>query len=137
MAEIEDALYTRLQATAAVTNLVSTRIYPGKTENQNPVTPYVTYEVLRTERQSAMGSDTGDVLSEVRFHVWAKDTSTQSGFDSAKAVSVAMRGSLQRFRGASAAVTVQDVFVIDEFTIEEPEPEWSHRILEVEAHWKE
>lgn len=134
---IEDALYTRLQAVSAVTALVSTRIYPTKTENQNPTSPYVTYELLRTERTSAMGADTGDVRTEVRFHVWAKDSASAAGYDTAKSVASEIRQALQRYRGTSASTQVQDVFVIDEFTAEDVEPEWSHRLIEFEAIWRE
>jgi hypothetical protein len=134
---IEDALYTRLQAVSAVTNLVSTRVYPAKTENQNPTSPYVTYEVLRTERKSAMSADTGDVRSELRLHVWAQDTSSAAGFDTCKSVALQIRGALQRYRGTVASTTVQDMFIVDEFTVDEPEPGWSHRIIEFEGIWKE
>ena len=134
---IEDALYTRLQAVAAVTALVAARVYPSKTENQNPTSPYITYELLRTERETAMGSDPGDVRSDIRYHIWAQDTSSLAGFDSAKAVALEVRGALQRYRGTSSGTIVQDVFLLDEFTSEEPDPGWSHRIIEFEAIWRE
>lgn len=137
MASIEDALYTRLQAVTGVTDLVSTRIYPAKTENQNPTAPYVTYEILNTDRVSAFGSDSGDVTSEIRFHVWAQDTSSLSAYDSTRNVALEIRGALQRYRGTSATVAVGDIFIIQEFAAPEPEPTWAHRIIEVRAHWKE
>lgn len=136
MPAIEDALYARLQAVGSFTALAGSRVYPEKAA-QNPSSPYVTYEVLRSERATAMGSDPGNVTTEVRFHIWAQTTASVLAFDSARAVAAAMRSALQRWRGTLASTVVEDVFFLDEFTVEEVEPGRSHRIVEFRAHWKE
>lgn len=137
MAAIEDALYARLQAVSAFTDLVGARVYPQKTENQNPTSPYVAYELLRSDRVSAMGSDPGNVTSEIRYHIWAVDTPSVAAFDSARAVAAAMLTALKRWSGTLASTEVEQVFFLDEFTVEEAEPARAHRIVEFRAHWKE
>lgn len=137
MPAIEDALYARLQAVSGFTTLVSARVYPQKTENQNPTSPYVTYEVLRSERPSAMGSDPGNIATEIRYHIWAANTASVSAFDSARSVAVAMIAALKRWRGTLASTEVEDVFFLDEFTVDEIEPGRAHRVVEFRAHWKE
>lgn len=137
MPAIEDALYARLQSFGAFTALCAARVYPEKASTQNPAAPYVTYEVLRSERATAMGSDPGNVASEIRFHIWAQTLPTVTAFDSARSVAAAIRGALQRWRGTLASTEVEDVFFLDEFTVEEAEPGRAHRIVEFRAHWKE
>lgn len=138
MASIEDALYTRLQAVSAFTDLVSDRVYPdGKDHGDMLDFPYVTYDVLSTERNSAFTDDTGYVESNVRFHVWAKDAASVSGYDKARDVGVAIRNALQRWSGTSAGVTVNHVFIDGEFDIGDPEPGIYHRVLDFDTRWFE
>lgn len=135
---IEAALYTRLQAVSAVTALVSTRVYPAKKDiGANPAFPYVSYEVILSTRVSAMTADTSMVESAVRFHIWSKDAAGANGFDSGLAVFAAMRGALQRWKGTSATVVVDQVFLDGEYEIPEESPGVYHRVMDVLAHWFE
>lgn len=127
---IEEALYSRLQAVTAVTDLVGNRVFPAKKEFGNPLFPYVTYERISTERHSAMTADTGDATSEWRFHAWAKDASTLSGYDSARNVLTEVRGALQRFEGTVASVIIKAIFVVNEFDIGEDEEGVFHRAID-------
>ena len=134
---IEDALYTRLIAVTALTDLVSTRIFPVKDQAENPTFPYITYQRLGGERHSAMGADTGDVSSEFTFNVWAKSTGSDNGYDVARDVATEIRGALQRFSGTVAGVEFKETFVVNESDIGEDEENVYHRVIDFEIHHTE
>ncbi len=132
---IEDALYTRLTAVTALTDLVSTRIFPVKDQASNPTFPYITYQLLGSETVRAMGVDTGDVISEFTFNIWAKTTASDNGYDLARDVAIEVRGALQAFRGTVAGVEFKDVAVLPEADVGEAEENVYHRVIDFEiAH---
>ncbi len=134
---IEDALYTRLTAVTDLTDLVSTRIFPVKDQAANPTFPFVTYQLLGSERIRAMGVDTGDVISEFTFNVWAKTTGSDNGYDLARDVAIEIRGALQRFRGTVDGVEFKEIFLLPESDIGEDKENVYHRVIDFEIHHTE
>lgn len=74
---IEDSIYAALTGASAVTNIVSTRVYPDVT-GPDEAPPYVTYQRISTPRDHAFGGNV--VASSPRFQIdcWAatKDVTT-------------------------------------------------------------
>lgn len=110
MATAEESLVARLEAVSGVTDLVSTRIYPDKLP-QSATLPAITYQRISTIRETAMGNDTG--IARARFQV----TSFAATYAALKGVTEAVRAALQRFRGASGGVTVDDCFLENELDL--------------------
>jgi len=138
MASIEDALYVRLTAVTAVTDLVGLRIYPVKKDTGAKVVwPFVVYATTLSRRVRAMVSDPGYVESSVRFHVWTKDS---GGYDSGVAIAAAIRGALQRWSGTSQTIVVDQVFLDDEYDVDAGEtidPGVFHRVVDFDCRWYE
>lgn len=135
MATLEDAIYARLTAVSAVTDLVSTRIYPVKKDSGVRVTwPYIIYSTVYTEPVRAMVDDTGMFISSVRFDIWSKDS---GAFDSGVAIATAVRGALQRWEGTAGTITVDHVFLDGEFDVQDPEPSVFHRVMDFDFRWFE
>lgn len=108
MARLDQAIKSHLESVAGVTAVVGSgsaaRIYPGVLP-QSPTYPAIRFQVFGGGRESAMGSDTGDVMSTLQVDSYAKT------YSAAYALAEAVRGGLQRFKGASAGVTISAVFV--------------------------
>lgn len=64
--QIEDVIYSRLQATSGVTDLVSTRVYPIRRPADASL-PLVVYERLSEVTPLAMVQDPGNVTARFRF----------------------------------------------------------------------
>lgn len=121
MAELEEAVFARLQAVSGVTDLVGTRVHPAPLP-QGVGMPAVSYQRVSAVRESAMGSDVGVARVRIEVSSW----STQ--YSGAKQLATAVRAALQRFRGTSAGVEVLDVFVANDLDLFEEEREL-HRVL--------
>lgn len=87
MSSIEDALYARLSTDAAVTALVSTRIYPVHAP-QGATYPAVVFTRLDTTATTALGTASRFFNSRFQFDAWAKT------YESSKAIVTAIRESL-------------------------------------------
>jgi len=109
---IGKAIYGILSGTTAVTDLVSTKIFPEIAE-QETAAPFVIYQV-----QSVQPEDTHDgpsKLDEVRVEVLCYDDSYNGAADLASAV----RGALDRVKGTYNGVNVESVQFNDvDFEIE-------------------
>ena len=140
MASAEDALYSRLSAVSAVTTLLGSsplRVFPIKhRDGVNPSFPFVTYELILSERIRAMTADTGDVQAVFRFHIWTKDAAT-GGYIQGRNIADAMRTALQRWDGTSAGVEVKHIFDDGEYDVPDPEPKVYHRVLDFDVRWAE
>ena len=101
---IEEALPARLEAVAAVTNLVGTRIYPVRAP-QGATRPFVTVQRISAVREVAFGVNPG--LARPRFQV----TAWAATYAEAKAVQTAVRQALERHRGTTLGVEILDCFV--------------------------
>ena len=64
--QMEDLIYTRLQATSGVTDMVSTRCYPVRRPADASL-PLVVYERVSEVDPPAMVSDPGNVIARFRF----------------------------------------------------------------------
>ena len=104
MAEIEEAVYSRLTATGAVTALVGSgsaaRIYPNKIP-QEATLPAVAYQRVSTRRVKAHAAPTG--LARVRVQV----TCVARTYSEVKALAVVVRKALEGVMGTVGGLAVQ------------------------------
>lgn len=70
MADIYQAIKTRLEAASGLTAFVGTRIYPHVLP-QNPTMPAVVYELISNEREERHRGQTGDARPRVQVTTWA------------------------------------------------------------------
>lgn len=127
--EVLKAIKTRLNAYTALTDLVSNRIY-HKILPQNPVYPAVTYYVVSNTYDWAMGSDTGLQHARVQVSAFGADDSVAA--DAATQVKAA----LKRWTGTAAGVTVQAIFMENEFDFYDPETEDWQFIHDYMVHYR-
>ena len=104
MAEIEEAVYSRLTTTAAVTAIVgagsASRIYPNKIP-QEATLPAVAYQRVSTRRVKAHAAPTG--LARVRVQV----TCVARTYSAVKGLAVVVRKALDGVMGTVGGVAVQ------------------------------
>lgn len=100
MAEIEEAIYSRLTAASAVTALVSTRIYPNKIP-QEATLPAVAYQRISARRVKAHAAPTG--LARVRVQV----TCVARTYSEVKGLAVVVRKALEGVIGTVGGLAVQ------------------------------
>lgn len=116
MARLEEAVYTILTAATALTDHVSTRIYPSYLP-QNCTYPALTYYRVSTIRESAMYADPN--ISTVRFQISAWSTSPVT----AGAVADHVRSAMHRDIGSHAGLTIKDCYIDEEITTYDPDSE--------------
>jgi hypothetical protein len=120
------ALYARLGAVSAYTDLVATRTYAERTP-QKPTTPYVLFEVDDdTDPAHAMGMDTSLRRAWVRFY--CLDTTG----DAARLVSAALIAALRRYTGTSAGVVIDDCYIRGDRSIVDDDTKLLGRLVEFE-----
>lgn len=93
MTTLEEGIYSHLAAESAITDLVSTRIYPRQLP-QNPTYPALTYRRVSTRTQHTHNE--ADTLPFPRFQ-FSCYAATYTG---TKALANALRGVLDGFKGA-------------------------------------
>lgn len=113
MAEMEQAVRTRLLAVAAVTALAGSRIHYVRLP-QGSAYPAASLQRISRVEPSAMGSDSGVVFARLQVTSW------HPNYLQAKALATAVRVGLKRFRGTVDGVEIQDVFLDTENDIYEP-----------------
>jgi len=101
MAELSEALYSRLQAVSGVTALVGTRVYPLRLP-QAVTYPAVRYQVIDEERPGALDADIGLVWARVQLDSYA------ATYLAAKQLATALRAALRRAAWTEDGVQVQD-----------------------------
>ena len=99
MADVTEALYSQLAATAGLTALVSTRIYPDLMP-QPPTLPAVVYQMISNVREERHGGQTGDARPRFQVTCWASTALA------AAAVAVQVRLAVMAMSGTIAAVAV-------------------------------
>ena len=97
------------EAAASVTDLIDgSAVYAGKAPQNTGAC--VIYQRIGTERDHAMGADTGLTDTRIQVTSWGKH------YASAQAIAEAVRGVLQDYSGTAADVVIQRIFL---------EAEWS------------
>lgn len=132
MADVEDAIYSRLTNDATVSGLVSSRVYPFATVPQSPTYPYVTYQLINlVERSRSMTADDGLRKDRYQIDVWSESYSEMVS------LSNAVNDSLNRWSGTEASVTVQGSYHEDSRDLHEDELRIYRRSLDYEIAWNE
>lgn len=112
---IDEDFVTYLETQAAITNIVSTRIYP-LLPPQNPTYPLVTYEHVDTGRGLTFSGQTEFENTDIRITGWG------STYTVAKSIRDALATLLRNFSGTMGTTTVKKLFIrgdadqYDEFT---------------------
>lgn len=128
----ESELRAALIANAAVLAICGQRIHPDLLP-QGVALPAIAYTRVWTDRDSAMGSDTTVVTTQLQFSCFAANGVGVSGFDRARELADAVRAVLQRYRSS----VVQDCFVVNETTTYERETLYFARLLDFRVHYWE
>lgn len=116
MAEIEDALVSRLLATTGLTDLISTgRVYHVILP-QKPTLPAVVYALVSRERFPLMTADAGVIRSRFQIDAYVAEG---AGTATLKSIASKIRGALNRWHSTGASVVVQDVYLENETDIYE------------------
>ena len=97
--QIEDVIYSRLQATSGVTDLVSTRCYPIRRPADASL-PLVVFERISEICPPAMVSDPGNVISRFRFSCQA-DTP-----ENARAIAAEVKASIGYYKDSTTTPVV-------------------------------
>lgn len=110
---IEDGIYDKLTNTAAVTALVSTRIFPNAAP-ASAVLPFVTYQRITTDHIEDLGGGHQLARALIQFSAWA------TGYRAARAITEAIRVAIQGYAGTNATVVIDGVNIIDDRDLYEP-----------------
>jgi len=120
---IEDMIYTRLSATTALTDLVSTRIYP-LVRPQDSVNPAVVY--WRVSNPILFSFSTEDEISYPRFQF----DCFAGTFSSARAVARQVKNSIDRWGTSTGIPQIIRSDVVNEFDDYDPELDIYQSIVE-------
>ncbi|HEX9768438.1 MAG TPA: DUF3168 domain-containing protein [Kiloniellales bacterium] len=129
MTDIVQALYDKLAAESAVTDLVGTRIYLGEAP-QNVATPYVVYFLVGPVHDRTLEGRSRLVRS--RFQLDCYDTKTaNAGALSVVAIANAIREALDGFRGTVSGVSFKSVMADGDRDLTVPETRLAQRSLDL------
>jgi hypothetical protein len=123
---IEETIYTRLSTFAGLTALVSTRIYPVIMP-KGAIKPAVTYQLISSPREKAMGSDPGMVTARYQFTAWAEKNLAACN------VIKQVRLALERYRTTG----IEDCFIETEYDVFDEAAILHGRGLDVIVHHTE
>jgi hypothetical protein len=122
MASIDTALFTRMSTFAALTALVSTRIYPV-TMPQAATFPCVTYQQISGVRDYVMGNQSGLVRARFQVDSWSET------YAETRSVSEQVRLALSNYAGTSDTVVIDRIEMVNEERLDESESAL-HRIMQ-------
>lgn len=114
VADIIEAVYSKLSTTAGVTALVSTRIYPDLMP-QPPTLPAVVYQMISNDREERHRGATGDARPRFQITCWA--TTAIAAGNLANQVRLA----IMAMSGTIAAVVIRGVWNAGETRGYEPD----------------
>lgn len=115
MASLEEALYSKLSATAGVTAIVpATRIFHVKLE-ENSAFPAITFQRISTTRDYVLTDTVQMAEATVQLDCWSASDSE------AVALAKAVRAAIDGFRGAVSGVTIERILQLNEYTLNELE----------------
>lgn len=112
MSTIEDALYTKLSGTVAISAIVSDRIYPMKMP-EDPTFPCVTYQRISSVRNQTLQGRVAYCDSIFQIDSWSKD------YDVTKQIAGEIFAVLEGFRGTVSSVDIQAVLSQNEIDLYE------------------
>jgi hypothetical protein len=119
---MEEAIINRLLATAGVTALVGTRVYPGA-RTQGSSLPALVFNRISGVRDYTMTEASGQVESRVQIDAWAVS------YAAAKTLARAVRACLSGIKGTYSGVAIQGVFLDGERdTFEGEAPDRIYRV---------
>lgn len=124
------AIYAVCTGNSGWTAVGGTRLFPLELP-QNPKYPAATYRVISAPRVRASFRDPGLVQARVQIDHLAPT------YASARALADATRGVLERYRGASGDVVVQDSFLMNEWDLDDGEERLVRVIQEYEIWYEE
>lgn len=127
---IEEGIYSYISGVAAITAIVSTRIYPVLVP-QNPTYPLVRYQKISGVRLHTLDQAVGMVRSIYQFDAWAET------YLAAKQLSRELRLALDSYRGIMGSDTIHGAFVRNELDVYEELTKLHRIILEVELIYTE
>lgn len=104
---IEAAIYYKLTNASAITNVVSTRIYPIELP-QNVVYPAVTYQRVSTVRNNALDIPLGVTTIRLQTDCYGISLST------AQQIADLIREELNGFNGTVQTIKIYSIFADDE-----------------------
>ena len=121
MAELAEALYTRLTAFAGLAALIGTRAYPSIMP-QGAALPALTFNRIGADAVTAGGNPIALTRARVEVSAWAES------YDTMRAVAAQVRLALERTRATVAGVELHDVYLENELELYEDETR-RHRAL--------
>lgn len=131
MADIAEAIYSRLNGDATLTGKLNGGIYPY-TPSVTPSRPYITYHLVSlSERPHAMNDDPPLVVDRYQVDVWADSYVKVVDVDNE------VQRLLSRYRGTVAGVEIDSILQVDRRDLFEDEPELFRRSVDYEIAWKE
>jgi len=123
VALVETGLYTKLTATAGVTTLVSTRIYPLLAPD-DATYPNVTYQKISAPRINTHDGPSGLAVCRFQINSWAVTTASKHGYQAAKEIADAIRVAIDGVSFAAwGTVVIQHCTLLDESDVFDPSPE--------------
>ena len=125
---IEEALYSKLTATTAITNLVGTRIYPIVAD-QNIDTlgvDYITYETVYASLVQDHGGASGLRQARIQFNC------SSLSYRNAKLIAEALLVVLVGFSGALSGLNIGHILA--EEAVDDVDPEARVRIVHQDFH---
>ena len=114
MADVREAVYTKLSGTAGVSALVGTRVYP-KVMPQQPTMPALVYQMIDNNRTQVHRGQTTGAKARVQVTCWGSTTA------SCEAVSEQVRLAMIGAVGSVASVTIDGVVCEQETEGYEPD----------------
>lgn len=103
---IEEAIYSKLTSTTAITNLVGTRIYPLQLP-QNPTYPAIAYQCVSRTPIRDSDNALGLLRSRFQFDIYTlRDVPDQSGDINALNIAAALRSTLDTWRETIDSIRV-------------------------------
>ena len=127
---LEEALYTKLSGTSALTAYCGTRIYPNVLP-ENVTFPAVSYQLIASEHLHHV--DGVSTLKSALVQIDCRAASYSVVTAMARAITAALDG----LRGTVGTLDVQGIFHEDEQDLPEPDLGVLRRVLEFNIHFVE
>lgn len=102
MSDIGKALRTRLLSVSAVTDLVSTRVYP-MTKPEGALMPCVVYRRITGTSDEYLGGTTGAAMMRIQFDCYA------NSYSDAEGLAEQVRLAVHQYRGTVGSVVIHSV----------------------------